>query len=161
MKWIAHSSIRRVGCPSRRTSMLWAETEQYLMSQLLPDSDAFSMAHSVELRVPFVDVSFAAVAWCAPGSRHPKRSFAQAFAVPLVERAAARSKRGFGVPMDSWMRQGPLEPFVREAERGNTMVGDLLGSVVVQRTIQRWREGRAHWSTAWSVAVLDAWMKRA
>jgi asparagine synthase (glutamine-hydrolysing) len=156
------SAIRRLGCASHGTALLWAETEQYLMSQLLPDSDAFSMAHGVELRVPFVDVPFAAAAWCAPSSgRHAKKLFADSFGSSLVERAAARPKRSFGVPMDSWMRVGPLEPFVREAECRNTLVGELLGVDLVQGTIQRWRDGRAHWSTAWSVTVLEAWMKRA
>lgn len=79
---------------------------------------------------------------------------------PLVERAAARSKRGFGVPMDGWMRNGPLEPLVREAERSDAIVSDFLGREFASGTIQLWRGGQAHWSTAWSLTVLNAWLKR-
>jgi asparagine synthase (glutamine-hydrolysing) len=157
----AHSSINRLGADSVRIDLLKVEAEQYLMSQLLPDSDSFSMTHSVELRVPFVDVRFAALAWATPRSGRSKVSFAKSFGSPIVERAAARAKQGFGVPMDSWMRRGPLETLVRDAEAGESQVDHLLGAAVAQRTIQRWREGRAHWSTAWSIAVLEAWMKRA
>src|SRR5262249_14901708 len=36
------------------------DTRVYMMQQLLRDSDASSMAHSLELRVPFVDLELAA-----------------------------------------------------------------------------------------------------
>jgi asparagine synthase (glutamine-hydrolysing) len=155
------SPISRLGSDSARIDLLKIESEQYLMSQLLPDADSFSMAHSVELRVPFVDVPFAALAWSAPRSNRSKASFAKVFGSSIVERAAGKAKRGFGVPMDSWMRGGPLERLVREAERRESQVDDLVGAAIAKHTIQRWREGRAHWSTAWSIAVLEAWMKRA
>lgn len=153
------SGVRVLGGPSSRARLLRAETEQYLMSQLLPDSDSFSMAHSVELRVPFVDVVFANASWGMHVTGHRKASFAHSLASPLVDRAAHRTKQGFGLPMDRWMRSGPLEPYLRRAESRDSAVGGLIDQNSVGRTIQRWRAGQAHWSTAWSLAVADAWMR--
>jgi asparagine synthase (glutamine-hydrolysing) len=157
----ADSPVARLGSNSSKIDLLKAEAEQYLMSQLLPDADSFSMAHSVELRVPFVDVSFAALAWSTPRSGRSKLSFAKSFGSPIVEHAATQTKRGFGVPMDYWMRNGPLKSLVHEAETGQSRVDELLEADMAKHVIRRWREGRAHWSTAWSFAVLEAWMKRA
>ena len=41
--------------PTSFGAMVAAEVAIYLQATLLPDADAFSMASSVELRVPFVD----------------------------------------------------------------------------------------------------------
>ena len=155
-----HSNLAldSIGNNSQRSRMLRAETGQYLMSQLLPDSDSFAMAHSVELRVPFVDVRFANHAWSRVRSRHPKRDFAQAFNQPALVRAAAAQKQGFGVPMDRWMREGPLSRFVEASEHKASVMCDLLGNDEVQRTVARWKNGDAHWSTVWCLASAEAWI---
>jgi asparagine synthase (glutamine-hydrolysing) len=157
----ANFTVGSIGNGSQRSRMMQAETGQYLMSQLLPDSDSFAMAHSVELRVPFVDVRFASHAWSAGRSLQPKRKFAEAFDRPALVRAAAAEKQGFGVPMDSWMREGPLMRFVQACEHKASAMCDLLGADEVQRTVARWKNGGAHWSTVWCLASAEAWMSNA
>ncbi|HXO22245.1 MAG TPA: asparagine synthase (glutamine-hydrolyzing) [Thermoanaerobaculia bacterium] len=83
------------------------ESAQYLRNQLLRDSDWASMAHSVELRVPFVDARLRAS--LAAGGFDPARGQGKA---ALVRRIApelpaelfTRPKSGFYIPVVDWMR---------------------------------------------------------
>jgi asparagine synthase (glutamine-hydrolysing) len=85
------------------------ESSHYLRNQLLRDADWAGMAHSLEIRVPLVDVTlltdFApAIAALTPG--RGKAALAQAPSLPLPEDIVARAKTGFGVPTGDWMAKG-------------------------------------------------------
>ncbi len=81
------------------------ETTQYLRNQLLRDADWAAMAHSVELRVPFVDVKLNH--WLAARDFEPFRSRGKAAvareilpALPAV--LFRRRKQGFYIPLPEW-----------------------------------------------------------
>lgn len=97
----------------------------YLVDDLLVKTDRSSMAHSLELRVPFLDP---VVADLALGLATPlkvrgtakKRLLRRALA-PLLPREILRGpKQGFSIPLAGWLR-GPLEPFAREALSAATL----------------------------------------
>lgn len=79
----------------------------YMRNQLLRDTDWASMAHSVEVRVPLVDIGLhtrlASVAAAAFEPRAPKRLLAQAPANSLLPEVTARRKSGFRVPIQEWL----------------------------------------------------------
>ena len=81
------------------------EVTRYMRNQLLRDSDVFSMAHGLELRVPFVDVRLAEVLWAIPPEirlRQGKHLLLEA--VPEVpEWVWNQPKRGFRFPFQQWM----------------------------------------------------------
>lgn len=88
--------------------MVALETSLYMRNTLLRDSDWASMAHSLELRVPFVDVAlFEALAPAlvhANGSRHPtKADLSLCPNPPLPAAVAERPKTGFEVPVRQWL----------------------------------------------------------
>lgn len=100
----------------------------YLRNQLLRDSDWASMDHSVELRTPLVD------AWLLRDlqpllgafSQFPnKRLLAEAPVKPLPEDLITRRKTGFGIPVQTWLKQlgnvsegvGPSQSWARELVR--------------------------------------------
>ncbi len=79
---------------------------QYLRNQLLRDADWAGMAHSLEIRVPLVDVKLLTdfaptLAALTPGQG--KAALAHAPSVPLPDEIVARAKTGFGVPTGDWM----------------------------------------------------------
>ncbi len=78
------------------------ETTRYMRNQLLRDSDWASMAHGLELRVPFVDVGlFTAVAGAiAAGAPPTKSDLAEAAGLGWLAR---RPKTGFTTPVRSWI----------------------------------------------------------
>lgn len=104
------------------------DTRVYMIHQLLRDSDATSMAHSLELRVPFVDLQLVAFSrscddefklrpdggssndYLGSGS---KRVLIHALRDLLPLSIANRMKKGFALPYAHWMRGG-LAPLVED-----------------------------------------------
>jgi asparagine synthase (glutamine-hydrolysing) len=130
------------------------EMRRYLHDQLLRDTDVFSMAHSIEVRVPYLDHE---VVECAAKLPQPelnghgnKPLLTEAVDDPSVFEAARRSKRGFAFPFGKWMKTHSHE--LRDMA--------LAGGCLNRRTIgQLWNEfdhGRLHWSRAWMLAVIGA-----
>lgn len=113
----------------QRVSIL--ESGWYMRHQLLRDADWAGMAHSVEIRVPFVDVELtrrvAPLIGC--DRTDAKRILAEAPLRPLPRSVVDRSKTGFETPIREW-----LTP-----KRGV----------------------REHWSRSWARAVLSAQVDRA
>jgi len=83
----------------------WLEVTRYMCNQLLRDSDLFSMAQGVELRMPFVDVRLAeALLELPPQYRLEKGKQLLVDAVPEIpEWVQNRPKRGFVFPFARWM----------------------------------------------------------
>lgn len=85
------------------------ESCHYLRNQLLRDADWASMAHSVELRTPFVDSRFlAAMAPLVPYFHTDvgKGALARAPSRPLASDVSRRKKTGFVVPTGQWTGSG-------------------------------------------------------
>ncbi|HEX6752304.1 MAG TPA: asparagine synthase (glutamine-hydrolyzing) [Solirubrobacterales bacterium] len=90
----------------------------YLVDDLLVKTDRSSMAHSLELRVPFLDQHVAEFAFglATPlkvRGRATKRLLRSALAPLLPTEILQGAKQGFSIPLAGWLR-GPLESFARE-----------------------------------------------
>jgi asparagine synthase (glutamine-hydrolysing) len=95
-----------VGIPSERLQVTALETLWYMRNQLLRDSDWASMSHSVEVRVPFVDLALwkAALPLAAnPSLRVDKQAVARSTSRPLPQALLDRPKTGFFVPTRDWL----------------------------------------------------------
>jgi asparagine synthase (glutamine-hydrolysing) len=85
------------------------ETYLYMSNTLLRDADATSMAHSVELRVPFVSRPVLEAAGRIPGRLHsgrrkgPKHLLRKATADLMPAHVLRRPKTGFTLPVNDWM----------------------------------------------------------
>jgi asparagine synthase (glutamine-hydrolysing) len=133
----------------------YIEMKRYLHDQLLRDTDVFSMAHSIEARVPYLDDRVVETAMALPDSQkiaaqRNKPLLVDAIADPLVAAAAQRSKRGFSFPLAEWMRQRA------GSMRELAMRTDLLERPAVAKMWSSFEQGRLHWSRAWSLVVLGA-----
>jgi len=161
--WAALLAARPAGAPAPWAALAGlAETRGYMADVLLRDSDEFSMACSLELRVPFVDLPLAEWAWAqdpalmfAPGLA-PKAHLAAACADLLPPALLARKKRGFTLPFAKWLR-GPLRPFMEETlGSASAARSGLFDPYVPGRLWRAFRDGsddRA-WSRVWSLALL-------
>lgn len=135
-----------------------AEAIRYLQPMLLPDADAFSMASSVELRVPFVDGPFFATAL----RRHRLRGkpeLVRQMGDRYLKLLSRRPKTGFSVPMREWVRTGPLHQVVADASRPDAPIWDYVEPVVGRRLLARAAE-HPRWSEPWALAALDGWLRR-
>lgn len=83
------------------------ESSLYMRNQLLRDSDWASMAHSVELRLPLVDVpltrSLPRIAAVSPSG---KETLGRAPSKPVPSMILNQPKTGSAVPVGEWMNPG-------------------------------------------------------
>jgi asparagine synthase (glutamine-hydrolysing) len=130
------------------------EMRQYLECQLLRDTDAMSMRHSLEVRVPLVDRELLRAACAVPPALRragpAKRRLREAPRPPVPDALWRRPKQGFTLPFEAWLRSGgipldlPEHPWLR---------GDAVRSVA--RDFER---GRVHWSRLWALLVLGSFL---
>jgi len=159
----------------------WAETEGaeplaryqdldvglYLVDDLLTKTDRSSMAHSLELRVPFLDVEVQAFAGALPSAmkvhRLAKKRVLRAAAEPLLpaEILSAR-KQGFSIPAAAWLR-GPLAPLARETLSPATLRRQgFLRPEPVGRLLDEHLARRAdHSRQLWALLFFTLWAERA
>ncbi|HEX8906846.1 MAG TPA: asparagine synthase-related protein, partial [Longimicrobiaceae bacterium] len=94
--------------PSDRLRVSALEATWYMRNQLLRDADWAGMAHSLEIRTPFVDIDFLReiapllAAETAPG----KRDLGETPARPLPAEILDRPKTGFNIPVRDWLHGG-------------------------------------------------------
>ena len=143
----------------------WLEMRTYMASTLLRDTDAVSMAQSLEVRVPLLDTplvefvgSLPDVARWRPGTQ--KALLAVAVGDLLPQEILAQRKRTFTLPWEEWLR-GPLR------SRMEGSFGDPAPAVAAylrpggMRTV--WTDflaGKTTWSRPWSLYVLNEWCRR-
>jgi asparagine synthase (glutamine-hydrolysing) len=97
------------------------ESRFYMGNTLLRDSDANGMAHSFEIRVPFLDRRLIDYVFALPGKiRLPsdaankyliRRCFNSLFREDLLK----QSKRGFSLPIGRWITTGPIRDMCEES----------------------------------------------
>lgn len=138
----------------------------YLPDDLLVKTDRSGMAHSLELRVPFLDneVADMALGLATPLKvRGPakKRLLRRALA-PLLPREILRApKQGFSIPLAAWLR-GPLEGFARETLSAATLERQgCLDPAAVGPMIDRHCAGREDLSRQlWGLMAFTLWFDR-
>lgn len=143
------------------------ELSSFLGERLLRDTDAASMAVSLEVRVPFLDHCFIEkLAHVQDGERYlPLRHKAALRAIVAQEldpRLFDRPKAGFELPLAVWCRT-KLAGELRETFRDLTLVQSIgLNGETLMRVWRSFEAGHAglHWSRIWSLYVLIDWCRR-
>jgi asparagine synthase (glutamine-hydrolysing) len=134
------------------------ELDHYMRNVLLRDSDAMSMAHSVELRVPFLDHELAAyVIANGLAGRGRKLALIAACQDLLPAESRGRPKQGFVLPMQRWM-SGALKEYQADGLAALARSG-ALPHVPVKQLEEQFANGKLHWSRLWQFVVLGHWMK--
>ena len=147
--------------PERFSAMVAAEVAIYLQAMLLPDADSFSMASSVELRVPFVDshVFQASLLLAADKKKLPgKVAIGAALHDPYLNDLATKPKRGFTIPMRQWM-SGPLASALNRADSPDAAVWSVVDRTVAERARLIPLQGRDRWAESWALTALNAWLE--
>jgi asparagine synthase (glutamine-hydrolysing) len=96
--------------PKPRTSfgrIAVLESCLYMRNQLLRDTDWASMAHSLEVRVPLVDVKLLRHMALVTTKRRSlsKHLLGNSPRVPLPRKVIERPKTGFGTPIQTWLQR--------------------------------------------------------
>jgi asparagine synthase (glutamine-hydrolysing) len=143
------------------------ELRTYMADTLLRDSDVFSMANSLELRVPFVDRTllewlWPQRAWFKYDPKVMKRALAEATADVVPAAIRNRPKQGFTLPFARWMR-AELRPFLDETFAPHSLAAcpwlDGPAAAGMWRDYLAGSDNRA-WSRVWTLAMLIAFANR-
>lgn len=163
---IAHELVgyRKVGweLPSiSRTSV--AEISTYMQNVLLRDSDQMSMAHALELRVPFLDHELVEFVLGIPDKFKrpitPKKLLVDSFVDLLPQEVYDRPKMGFVLPYEKWMKEELKDFCVERLEEVKNI--SIVRSTQIDHIWNKFLNGnkRYTWSRIWPLVVLGDWMK--
>jgi len=142
-----------------KTSAL--EMRTYMRSTLLRDTDQMSMAHALEVRVPYLDHLLVATVLGLAGQRKlrrgtPKSLLVDAVGAALPPEAVRRKKQGFDLPFDRWMRTS-LRDMVAD-----TLLSPGARTVFDRKALgelwQAFEDGRVRWSRVWALFTMSRWL---
>lgn len=143
-------------------SLLQLKTD--MVNLLLRDQDAVSMAHSLEVRVPFVDHQVVEYATQIPWSlklheNEAKYVLKKAVADLLPQPILQRAKMGFIFPMNLWMRN-QMEGVVRQAlSRESIEKRGFFRYEAVHRLALAFFAGKEPFFKVWNLVVLELWCR--
>ncbi len=142
----------------------YLESHFYMRNTLLRDSDFMSMAHGLELRVPFLDRALVEACFRIPGPRKlegssPKSLLLASLGVPLPPNIVNRPKRGFTLPFERWLR-GEMKPIVEGTLLKSNWDQTSISTVAVRAVWDRFLAGETSWSRPWSLFVLQRWCEQ-
>jgi asparagine synthase (glutamine-hydrolysing) len=126
----------------------WMEFNLYMQNQLLKDADVMSMAHGVEIRVPFLDQTLVKTMF----SINAKDKFSGKLSKQLLidsckdilpEQVWNRPKMGFSFPFSNWMKNNSyLENLMQDSNK-NT-----------KAYFNDFKQGNLHWSQMMSLMIM-------
>lgn len=139
-----------------------AEMMWYMHNQLLRDTDAMSMSHSLEVRVPFLDRSLTDyLTDTNSGSRGKgeKGLLKEAMKNLIPLEIIQRQKSGFTFPFENWLRDD-LDDVVNYALDDKRLNGTPINKDRCESIRQSVSRGMMHWSRLWALVVLSLWIDR-
>ncbi len=140
------------------------EMETYTRDVLLRDTDQMSMAHALEVRVPFFDYRLIEYLLSLPDHikypHTPKQLLVDAMAPRVSKEFSQRKKMGFTLPMKHWLKNELA-----------SMAGDKIAYLAGRKefnsdaVIHKWTafkngDERILWTRIWKLVVLSDWLQR-
>jgi asparagine synthase (glutamine-hydrolysing) len=143
--------------------MLYIDCHGWLSDNLLERGDRMSMAASLELRPPFLDVDVVEFAFSLPTSMKVREGRGKWIVKELARRhlpasIVDRRKVGFRVPLASWFRTG-LRDFARDVLTDpNSLVSSLMDRAAVLELLDSHESGRRNEEIRiWTLVSLEVW----
>ncbi|QNF33567.1 asparagine synthase (glutamine-hydrolyzing) [Adhaeribacter swui] len=141
------------------------DLHQYLISDILAMTDKTSMAHSLEVRTPYLDNELQAFTQSLPaellfknGSKWIlKRILEQHHGQQLTQ----RPKEGFAMPLGQWLKQASNQWLFADLQNPQHLIFKFLKFPETQTMIRALRQGRHDYSTElWALLVLAKWLHK-
>jgi asparagine synthase (glutamine-hydrolysing) len=139
------------------------ELKGYMADMLLRDTDQMSMAHSLEVRVPFIDSRVVPYVLSLPGSwkiapQRPKPLLLDALGDLLPEQIWRRRKMGFTLPFERWMLSN-LSQEIDETLGSGSVTGEYISQNFGECIWANFKKAprRERWSRPWALYVLNKW----
>lgn len=152
-------------CPINQVSQF--ELSCYMRNTLLRDSDVFSMAHSLEVRVPLIDHRLIELIAGIDGQQKMARRvnkplLVNTLAGKIPDEVIFRRKGIFWFPWDEWLRRD-LRHKLNDVFEGRSDLFEVAG--LNQSELRKlwlcYLQGgpSVHWAQIWTIYVLLRWME--
>lgn len=144
------------------TKMQYIDMHFWLIGDILLKADKMSMAHSLEVRVPFLDKEVFEVARKIPtrykvNKKNTKFAMRQAAHRYLPDMVAEKKKLGFPVPTRVWLREDKYYQIVKDAFQSETAEKYFHTKELV-RLLDRHKAGKEDNSRKiWTVYMFLVW----
>ena len=151
-----------VGDRSLQEQALYFDGRWRLPDAILLCNDKMSMAASLELRVPFLDLELMRFVERVPArlrtsARRGKRLHRLAMERLLPKDIVERPKHGFATPYDRWLRESLGQEVARRYAPGSELA-QLIAPAAAARLVAEHRSGRAdHKSVLYCLLELSEW----
>lgn len=147
------------------TALSWLELRSYMLNTLLRDTDAMSMCHSLEVRVPFLDAPLVDYVLPLPEkakrpTQRPKSLLIAALGDLFPDEILTQRKRTFTFPWENWLRGALGKRVAAGIADWSPALEPHLGGEFARRVWNDYLAGRTSWSRPWSLYVLNEWAKR-
>jgi asparagine synthase (glutamine-hydrolysing) len=159
---LPHWEATRGMTPLRR--MLYLDSRVWLPDDLLVKADKMTMAHAIELRVPFLDHELMEHAWSLPDHLKIHNGVGKALlrkaALGRVPQAILeRPKMGFGTPTAAWLRGGMRDLAHDALSDSRSLARERFDLGFVQSLLSRHEAGADLSAELWPLVVLELWHK--
>jgi asparagine synthase (glutamine-hydrolysing) len=158
------SGLRAAG--NSLKAFLWFDQKYYLADDILAKVDRMSMAHSLEVRPPFLDHRIIEFAGSLPSELQvngakQKVILKRLMAKKLPAAVLSRKKVGFDIPAHEWLR-GPLRTLLLDTLGSGSPAHDsVFRTAAIQNLIAQHMERRENVGYhLWGLLILFLWLKR-
>lgn len=144
-----------------RQGLSQAELAWYMQNQLLRDTDIMSMAHSLEVRVPYLDAELAEYVMDATATSKSvgeKGVLKDAVKDLVPPEILDRPKSGFVFPFEEWLRDD-LADIVDSALTSESLANTPISPTAAATVHRAYENNNEHWSRVWALVVLSLWVE--
>ncbi|MEH7123846.1 asparagine synthase (glutamine-hydrolyzing) [Bacillus sp. JJ1773] len=147
------------------TKMQYLDLKLWLPGDILLKADKMSMAHSIELRVPFLDKEVMSMASKLPSSlrvnrKDTKYALRAASSEVLPDEWANRPKVGFPVPIRFWLQEEKYYQIVKEMFQSD-MAKEFFNTDELLRYLEEHYTKKHNYARyIWTVYVFLVWYKK-
>ena len=145
--------------------MLYSDTTIYLPNDMLVKVDRMSMAHSLEVRAPFLDHNLVEFAFQMPDKYKLKNFFNKKYILKEVMRDKLpeiilnRKKAGFNSPISYWLKNSLKEPSHDSILSDNFLKSGLFNPEAIIKLLNDHDKGVSDNSyQIWSLYILSIWL---
>jgi asparagine synthase (glutamine-hydrolysing) len=143
----------------------YVDCQTMLLDNLLMKADKLSMAHGLEVRVPFLARRLVEFGLGLPrvnkiGLMRDKRLMRQLLQPRLGRSLANRPKRGFEIPVDRWFREPATDALREHLPRGPLVTELGLDAGAITGLIERHLGGEDVGRKLFALTALERWARR-
>lgn len=141
------------------------DLHQYLISDVLALTDKMSMAHSLEVRTPYLENQLHAfTTGLSPellfknGQKWILKKILAQYQSPV---SYERPKEGFGLPLGNWLKQAQNQWLLQDLTNPKHLIFEYLGFAPTQQILRAHLKSRHDFSAElWALLVLARWLNQ-